>query len=191
MGQRRVHGECPTHSKSRSNHLDHITTTTMPAKKKKVTKKSESCIFDKFSQKQIAEFKEGFRVMDHDKDGLIGQSDIAATFAELGRPGSDDDFAQMVADAGSPISLTVLLNMFASKSSGEQDDDDAVVAAFQSFEGTTPGTIDPDTFKGMLQAFGQKFTDQEVEDVFGIFTMTEDGQIDSNALINMLVAKGD
>jgi len=163
----------------------------MPAKKKKVTKKSESCIFDKFSQKQIAEFKEGFRVMDHDKDGLIGQSDIAATFAELGRPGSDDDFAQMVADAGSPISLTVLLNMFASKSSGEQDDDDAVVAAFQSFEGTTPGTIDPDTFKGMLQAFGQKFTDQEVEDVFGIFTMTEDGQIDSNALINMLVAKGD
>merc|ERR1712179_716539 len=166
-------------------------TTIMPAKKKKVQKKSESCIFDKFSSKQIAEFKEGFLVMDKDKDGLISQADIASTFAELGRPGSDDDFAQMVADAGAPISLTVLLNMFASKSSGEQDDDDAVVAAFQSFEGTTPGTIDPDTFKGMLQAFGQKFTDQEVEDVFGIFTMTEDGQIDSNALINMLVAKGD
>jgi len=163
----------------------------MPAKKKKVAKKSDSCIFDKFSQKQIAEFKEGFRVMDKDKDGLIGQADIAATFAELGRPGSDDDFSQMVADAGSPISLTVLLNMFASKSSGEQDDDEAVVSAFQSFEGANPGTIDPDTFKGMLQAFGQKFTDQEVEDVFGIFAMTEDGQIDSNALINMLVAKGD
>merc|ERR1712183_59074 len=180
-------------SKSRSNLLQHSNihhTVIMPPKKKAV-KKSVSCIFDKFSQKQIAEFKEGFRVMDHDKDGLIGASDLAATFAELGRPGPDDDFAQMVADAGSPISLTVLLNMFASKSSGEQDDDDAVVAAFQSFEGTTPGTIDPDTFKGMLQAFGQKFTDQEVEDVFGIFTMTEDGQIDSNALINMLVAKGD
>merc|ERR1712106_894816 len=126
-----------------------------PAKKKKVAKKSDSCIFDKFSQKQIAEFKEGFRVMDKDKDGLIGQADIAATFAELGRPGSDDDFSQVVADAGSPISLTVLLNMFASKSSGEQDDDEAVVSAFQSFEGANPGTIDPDTFKGMLQAFGQ------------------------------------
>merc|ERR1711970_1544766 len=113
------------------------TTTTMPAKKKKVQKKSESCIFDKFSAKQIAEFKEG----------LISQSDIAATCAEMGRPGTDDDFAQMAADAGAPISFTVLLNMFASKSSGEQDDDDAVVAAFQSFEGATPGTIDPDQFK--------------------------------------------
>merc|ERR1719315_834800 len=122
--------------------LTNTTTTIMPAKKKKVAKKSESCIFDKFSTKQIAEVKEGFVVMDKHKDGLIGQSDIAATFADLGRPGNDDDFAQMVADAGAPISFTVLLNMFASKSSGEQDDDDAVVAAFQSFEGATPGTID-------------------------------------------------
>merc|ERR1711970_161487 len=162
-----------------------------PAKKKKVAKKSESCIFDKFSTKQIAEFKEGFVVMDKDKDGLIGQSDIAATFAELGRPGSDDDFAQMVADAGAPIRFTDLLNMFASKSSCEQDDDDAVIAAFQSFESATPGTIDPDQFKTMLQAFGQKFTDQEVEDVFGIMEMTEDGQINSDKLIGMLVAKGD
>jgi len=163
----------------------------MPAKKKKVVKKSVSCVFDKFSQKQIAEFKEGFRVMDKDKDGLITASDLEATFAELGRPGTADDYSQMIADAGSSISLTVLLNMFASKSSGEQDDDEAVVSAFQSFEGSSPGTIDPETFKGMLQAFGQKFTDQEVEDVFGIFTMTDDGQIDSNALINMLVSKAE
>jgi len=163
----------------------------MPAKKKKVQKKSESCIFDKFSSKQIAEFKEGFLVMDKDKDGLISEADIAATCAEMGRPGTDEDWAQMAADAGAPISFTVLLNMFASKSSGEQDDDDAVVAAFQSFEGSTPGTIDPDQFKTMLQAFGQKFTDAEVEDVFGIMEMTEDGQINSDKLIGMLVAKGD
>merc|ERR1711970_826309 len=151
------------------------TTTTMPAKKKKVQKKSESCIFDKFSAKQIAEFKEGFIVMDKDKDGLISQSDIAATCAEMGRPGTDDDFAQMAADAGAPISFTVLLNMFASK----------------SFEGATPGTIDPDQFKTVLQAFGQKFTDREVEDVFGMVEMTEDGQINSEKLIGLLVAKGD
>merc|ERR1711909_205178 len=85
-------------------------TTTMPAKKKKDTKKSESCIFDKFSSKQITEFKEGFRVMDKDKDGLISKADIAATCAELGRPGTDEDWAQMAADAGAPISFTVLVN---------------------------------------------------------------------------------
>merc|ERR1712240_949381 len=165
-------GQCPSHGQPNIA----ILITMAPQKKKKVVKKSESCIFDKFSQKQIAEFKEGFRVMDKDKDGIISATEIGATFAEIGRPGTDADFAQMEADAGAPCSLTVLLNMFASKSSGEQDDDDAVVAAFQSFEGSTPGTIDPDQFKNMLQAFGQKFTDQEVEDVFAIFEMTEDGQ---------------
>jgi len=177
-------GECSSHGQ--------VITAIMPAqKKKKVVKKSESCIFDKFSQKQIAEFKEGFRVMDKDKDGIISAVEIGATFAEIGRPGTDADFQQMEADAGAPISLTVLLNMFASKSSGEQDDDDAVVAAFQSFEGSTPGKIDRDTFKGMLQAFGDKFTDQECEDVFAVMEIDDEGQINSNALINMLVAKGD
>merc|ERR1712126_225890 len=176
-------------SKSRS--AQHRKFTMAPQKKKKAANKSESCIFDKFSQKQIAEFKEGSRVMDKDKDGIITASEIAATFAELGRPGTDADFQQMEADAGAPISLTVLMNMFASKSSGEQDDDDTVVAAFQSFEGSNPGKIDKDSFKGMLQAFGDKFTDQECEDVFAVMEIDDEGQINSNALINMLVAKGD
>ena len=129
--------------------------------------------------------------MDKDKDGIISATEIGATFAEIGRPGTDADFQQMEADAGAPISLTVLLNMFASKSSGEQDDDDTVVAAFQSFEGSSPGKIGKDTFKGMLQAFGDKFTDQEYEDVIATMTIDDEGQIDSNALINMLVVKGD
>merc|ERR1712189_162195 len=125
-----------------------VITAIMPAqKKKKVVKKSESCIFDKFSQKQIAEFKEGFRVMDKDKDGIISATEIGATFAEIGRPGTDADFQQMEADAGAPISLTVLMNMFASKSSGEQDDDDTVFAAFRSFEGGSAGTIGSAQFK--------------------------------------------
>merc|ERR1719516_308155 len=135
-----------------------------PQKKKKPAKKSESCIFDKFSQKQIAEFK----------DGIITASEIAATFAELGRPGTDSDFQQMEADAGAPISLTVLMNMFASKSSGEQDDDDTVIAAFRSFEGGSPGKIDKETFRGMLQAFGDKFTDQECEDVFEVMEIDDE-----------------
>merc|ERR1711942_437737 len=176
---------------SKSRLAQHHGITMAPQKKKKAAKKSESCVFDKFSQKQIAEFKEGFRVMDKDKDGIITANEIAATFAELGRPGTDADFQQMEADAGAPISLTVLMNMFASKSSGEQDDDDTVVAAFQSFEGGTPGTIDSVQFKAMLQAFGDKFTDQDVEDAFSLMEIDEEGQINSNHLINLLVAKGD
>jgi len=161
----------------------------MAPKKKKVAKKSGSNIFDNFTQKQVAEFKEGFRVMDKDKDGFIGKEDLRATFAELGRPGGDGDFDQMLSDSPHPITFTTLLNMFAQKSSGEVDEDEVVAAAFRSFEGATPGKIDPDQFRSMLMAFGNKFTNEEVDDVYTIMQMGDDGQIDSNHLIGLLVAK--
>merc|ERR1712198_283965 len=159
------------------------------AKQQKKAKKAGSNIFDLFTQTQVAEFKEGFQVMDKDKDGLIGKEDLRATFAEMGRPGTDEDFDSMVADAPNPINFTTLLSMFASRSSGEQDDDDTVVAAFQSFE-TEPGKIDSEQFKSMLMSFGDKFSNQEVEDVFAISEMDPDtGIIVADSLIGLLVAK--
>merc|ERR1712179_679347 len=74
-----------------------------PKKKKKAAKKSNSCIFDNFTQKVVAEFKEGFRVIDKDKDGFIGKEDLKATFAELGRPGTDEEFEAMIAECPSAI----------------------------------------------------------------------------------------
>jgi len=158
-----------------------------PAPKKKAKKGGGSNIFDLFTQKQVAEFKEGFQVMDKDKDGVVGKEDLKQTFSDLGRPGTEEDFDSMIADSPNPINFTTLLSMFASRSSGEQDDDDVIVTAFKSFE-SKPGQIDPDQFRSMLKAFGDKFTDAEVDDVYSIMDM-ESGSINSGALISLLVAK--
>jgi len=158
-----------------------------PAPKKKAKKGGGSNIFDLFTQKQVAEFKEGFQVMDKDKDGVVGKEDLKATFAEMGRNATEEDFDSMIADSPNPINFTTLLSMFASRSSGEQDDDDVIITAFKSFE-TKPGEIDPDQFRSMLKAFGDKFTDAEVDDVYSILDM-DGGKVNSNALIGLLVAK--
>jgi len=158
-----------------------------PAPKKKAKKGGGSNIFDLFTQKQVAEFKEGFQVMDKDKDGVVGKEDLKATFADLGRSATEEDYDSMIADSPNPINFTTLLSMFASRSSGEQDDDDVIVTAFKSFE-ASPGKIDPDQFRSMLKAFGDKFTDAEVDDVYSIMDM-ESGTINSSALISLLVAK--
>merc|ERR1712212_1069741 len=174
----------------------HPTATIMPAKKPAPKKKAKkggagSNIFDLFTQKQVAEFKEGFQVMDKDKDGVIGKDDLRATFAEMGRPGTDEDFDSMVADAPNPINFTTLLSMFASRSSGEQDDDETVVTAFRSFE-TEAGKIDSQQFKSMLMSFGDKFSSEEVDNVFEISEMDPDtGIIKADSLIGLLVAKKD
>jgi len=159
-----------------------------PVPKKKAKKGGAgSNIFDLFTQKQVSEFKEGFQVMDKDKDGILGMEDLKLTFAQLGREGTEEDFQSMLDDFPNPINFTGLLSMFSSRSSGEQDDDEVIVSAFKSFEGK-PGEIDPNQFRSMLKAFGDKFTDAEVDDVFSILDM-ESGVINSAEMISFLVAK--
>merc|ERR1711915_181361 len=147
-----------------------------------------SNVFDMFTQKQVAEFKEGFQIMDHDRDGIIGKTDLRATFDEIGRMCAESELDEMLADAPGPINFTTLLHMFASRSSGESDDDDVVAASIRAFE-KEPGKIDAEQFKSMLMAFGDKFTEKEVAAAFDIMEYDEDsGIIDSDALVGMLCA---
>ncbi|XP_047479750.1 myosin regulatory light chain 2-like [Penaeus chinensis] len=165
----------------------------MPAAKgsrssSKKAKKTGSNVFDMFTQKQVAEFKEGFQIMDRDRDGVIDKTDLRGTFDEIGRMVSDGDLDSMLADAPGPINFTTLLHMFAQRSSGEADDDDVVAAAIRTFE-KNPGEIDAEQFRTMLMAFGDKFSSQEVDDAFHQMDMDEDtGMISSDALVAMLCA---
>merc|ERR1712142_595133 len=88
----------------------HLLTAAMPASKKaaKKAKKSGSNVFDAFTQKQIAEFKEGFQIMDADKDGIISKSDLANTFTEIGREVDEGLLDEMLGDAPGPINFTTL-----------------------------------------------------------------------------------
>ncbi|KAA1411307.1 hypothetical protein F0U44_22765, partial [Nocardioides humilatus] len=65
-------------------------------------KRTGSNVFSMFSQKQVAEFKEAFQLMDHDKDGIIGKNDLRATFDSLGRLASEKELDEMVGEASGP-----------------------------------------------------------------------------------------
>lgn len=100
-----------------------------------------------FSQTQVAEFKEGFQLMDHDKDGIISKSDLRATFDDVGKLSNEKELEEMINEAPGPINFTQLLSLFAIRmqDSGGSDDDDIVAAAFKSFDEN--GTIDSERYK--------------------------------------------
>ncbi|XP_076056848.1 myosin regulatory light chain 2 [Oratosquilla oratoria] len=156
----------------------------------KKAKKTGSNVFDMFTQKQVAEFKEGFQVMDRDRDGVINKVDLRGVFDEVGRIATDKELDDMLNEAGGPLNFTTLLHMFASRSSGESDDDDVVAKAFRAFEEEGGGVIDADKFRVALMAFGDKFTSQEVDEAFEQFDIDDDNKIDSDALVGMLCASG-
>lgn len=149
-------------------------------------KKAPSSVFVLFSQKQIAEFKEAFQLMDNDKDGVIGKNDLRSTFDALGKLVSDKELDEMLGEAQGPLNFTQLLTLFANRmSGGGQDDDDVVINAFKAFD--MNGKIDGEKFRYALTHWGaDKFTDDEVDDAFDQMIIDDKGFIDTAALIGML-----
>merc|ERR1712212_553838 len=172
-----------------------LTVASMPSKGSKGSKKAKksgSNVFDMFSQKQVAEFKDGFQIIDRDRDGVINKNDLRSMFDEIGRIASDEELESMLNEAdGAPINFTTFLTMFAQKSSGESDEDEVIAKAIRAFE-KKPGEIDADNFRQMLMVFGDKFDGKEVDDVFANVDFDEDtGMIDADMLVEMLAASGE
>ena len=154
---------------------------------RKEVKRSGSNVFSMFSQKQVAEFKEGFQLMDRDKDGILGKNDLRATYDELGRIASEKELDEMLHDAPGPINFTMLLTMFAERQSGGADDDEVVINAFKSFDDGS-GLIDGENLRHALMTWGEKFSAKEVDDAYAEMTIDNQNRIDCQKLIEMLTS---
>ncbi|XP_029049993.1 myosin regulatory light chain 2 [Osmia bicornis bicornis] len=148
-------------------------------------KRSGSSVFSMFTQKQVAEFKEAFQLMDADKDGIIGKNDLRQTFDNVGRLVTDKELDEMLNEAPVPINFTQLLNLFATRMSGSgTDDDETVIAAFNTFD--VNGKIDGERLRHALMTYGDKFTSKEVDDAYDNMYIDDKGFIDTQSLIGML-----
>ena len=142
-----------------------------------------------FDQKQIAEFKEAFSMIDHDNDGFIDHEDLKEILSSLGGinlgyfcgrnflgsdksqlsthvvPGSnptDEQIASMLADAPGPINFTLFLTLLGEKMSGT-DPEHEILQAFESFDEKKTGIIDGEMFREFITTMGDRFTDDEVD----------------------------
>jgi len=155
----------------------------------KKAKRTGSNVFSMFSQRQVAEFKEAFSMMDADKDGVIGKNDLRATYDALGRIVSEKELDELLGEATGPLNFTMLLTLFANRMSGSADDDDVVVSAFKSFD--EGGKIDSEKLRHALMTWGEKFSSDEIDDAYEQMTIDGSGKIDTSKLIQMLTAAAD
>merc|ERR1711997_414989 len=82
----------------------------------------------------------------------------------------------MLSESPGPVNFTQMVTLFAEKMAGGTDDDDTILKSFDAFE--IGGKIDAEMFKHSLMTWGDKFTEQEVDEAFAEFTIA-DGQIDA------------
>merc|ERR1712038_385794 len=142
-----------------------------------------------FSEEQLEMYKECFKLMDVDKDGTISKNDIRAAFDNVGKLMSEGELDDMLGEVGGACTFDAMIKMFQDKmAGGSNDPDDLIVRAFKAYE--TEGKIEAEMFRHALMNFGDKFSQAEVDDIFGEFEVDDDGSVESKAVIGLFVAGG-
>jgi len=132
---------------------------------KKRAQRATSNVFAMFSQDQIQEFKEAFNMIDHNRDGFIDKEDLHDMLASLGKDPTDDYLEGMMNEAPGPINFTMFLTLFGERLQGT-DPEEVIKNAFGCFDEENLGTITEDRLRELLTTIGDRFTDDDVDDMY-------------------------
>jgi len=152
-----------------------------------------------FDEATLEVYKECFRLMDIDKDGVINKTDLRAAFDNVGRLVLDDELNSMLSEVGGSCTYDNMMKMFEAKMAGEVNDpDDMVVGAFKAYDIevedkvkgqiVTRHVLDRENFQHILTAFGDKLTEDEIDDIFGEFEYDDNGDIMTKSVVDLFVA---
>merc|ERR1711948_126114 len=132
-----------------------------------------------FSQEQLDMYKECFKLMDVNKDGVLDKADLRAAFDNVGKLMDESELDAMLGEVGGACNFDNMVKMFQEKmAGGSNDPDDLIVRAFKAYE--VEGKIEAEMFRHALMNFGDKFNKAEVDDGF----------IASKDVIGLFVAGG-
>merc|ERR1711863_138961 len=104
----------------------------------------------------------------------------------------------MLSEVGGPCNYDNMIKMFAAKmAGGVNDPDDLVVDAFKAFDEEVEEKIkgqivkrhvlEKEDFIHILTAFGDKLTEDELDDIFGEFEYDDNGDILTKSVVDLFV----
>ena len=125
---------------------------------------------------QIAEFKEAFSLFDKDGDGLITTKELGIVMRCLGLNPTEDEVQQLINELDLDGNGTVDFPEFSFIMQRKmQDCKEEIREAFQVFDKDGSGFISAAEIRLYLTNFGQKLTDEEVDEL--IKDAAVDGQV--------------
>ncbi|XP_033125521.1 myosin regulatory light chain RLC-A-like [Anneissia japonica] len=152
---------------------------------KKRAQRATSNVFAMFDQAQIQEFKEAFTLIDQNRDGFIDREDLQDMFASMGKEPKAEELDAMVADAPGPINFTMFLTLFGEKLNGT-DPEDTILNAFKLFDLEGKKTINEDYFATKMMQSGERYTQDEVDQMYKGAPIDDDGNLDYYAFVRII-----
>ncbi|XP_029548529.1 myosin regulatory light chain 2, ventricular/cardiac muscle isoform-like [Salmo trutta] len=127
-----------------------------------------------------------FTIMDHNRDGFIDKNDLRDTFAALGRLNvKQEEIDEMLKDASGPVNFTVFLTMFEEKLKGA-DPEETILNALKVFDPEGKGVLRKDSVTEMLTTQVDRFSPEEMEQMFAAFPPDVAGNLDYKNLIHII-----
>jgi len=88
-----------------------------------------------FSEEQIQMYKDCFKLMDINKDGVIDKNDLRGAFDNVGVLMSEEELDDLMGEVSGDCTEESLINMFQSKLAAEGNDpDDLIIQAFKAYD---------------------------------------------------------
>jgi len=129
----------------------------------------------------ILEMKEAFQLFDKNGDGFISAKELGVLMRTLGRNPTEDEIMNIMneidVDHNGKLDFSEFTIMMRDKLSGE-DMEQEIKQAFRVFDRNGDGFISKNEFKRCMMHFGEKFTDDEVEEMIAEADINNDGRID-------------
>ncbi|KAK2102597.1 Myosin regulatory light chain 2, ventricular/cardiac muscle isoform [Saguinus oedipus] len=178
--------QCPDRPQITAAPGDSQTQNKRAPKKAKKRVEGNSNVFSMFEQTQIQEFKEAFTIMDQNRDGFIDKNDLRDTFAALGRVNvKNEEIDEMIKEAPGPINFTVFLTMFGEKLKGA-DPEETILNAFKVFDPEGKGVLKADYVRDMLTTQAERFSKEEIDQMFAAFPPDVTGNLDYKNLVHII-----
>ncbi|XP_054300220.1 myosin regulatory light chain 2, ventricular/cardiac muscle isoform isoform X1 [Pongo pygmaeus] len=138
------------------------------------------------SSNSSASASQAFTIMDQNRDGFIDKNDLRDTFAALGRVNvKNEEIDEMIKEAPGPINFTVFLTMFGEKLKGA-DAEETILNAFKVFDPEGKGVLKADYVRDMLTTQAERFSKEEVEQMFAAFPPDVTGNLDYKNLVHII-----
>lgn len=130
----------------------------------------------------LEEYQEIFDSYDVNGNGVIDKKEMETILQKLGQPATSKQIEKVFNELGNSKSqltfeefIEFIKKYHLSKNKNSTDD---VIGAFQVFDRNHNGVLSLSEFKHILMDLGQKFSEEEVNDLFKESDLNKDGNLD-------------
>lgn len=147
---------------------------------------------EKLTEEQIEELRDAFALFDRNGTGSITSSELSTVLRSLGKSVSDAEVKVLLKDLNVDHEGRIQFPDFVAMMSvrmRQLNREGELKEAFRIFDRNGNGLISADELRAALESFGEKMSEEELDELLREADINCDGQIDYEEFVKMITQK--